>query len=51
MNSLAAKLKVSDETAIQITNMNKWYGSFHVLRDINLTVYRGERIEIGRAHV
>ena len=46
MNSLAAKLKVSDETAIQITNMNKWYGSFHVLRDINLTVYRGERIVV-----
>ena len=46
MSSLAAKLKVSDETAIQITNMNKWYGSFHVLRDINLTVYRGERIVV-----
>ncbi len=46
MSSIAAKLKVSDEAAIQITNMNKWYGSFHVLRDINLTVYRGERIVV-----
>ena len=39
-----SKLRVSDEVIIQITNMNKWYGEFHVLRDINLTVYRGERI-------
>ncbi len=42
----AAQLQVSDEIAIQIENMNKWYGSFHVLRDIDLTVYRGERIVI-----
>jgi general L-amino acid transport system ATP-binding protein len=26
--------------------MNKWFGQFHVLRDIDLTVYRGERIVI-----
>jgi general L-amino acid transport system ATP-binding protein len=26
--------------------MNKWYGTFHVLRDINMTVQRGERIVI-----
>ena len=26
--------------------MNKWYGAFHVLRDIDLTVYQGERIVI-----
>jgi len=39
-------MTVSDEVAIQITKMNKWYGSFHVLRDIDLTVHRGERIVI-----
>jgi general L-amino acid transport system ATP-binding protein len=39
-------LKVSDEVVIEIEGMNKWYGQFHVLRDINLTVYRGERIVI-----
>ncbi|MDH3666999.1 MAG: amino acid ABC transporter ATP-binding protein [Paracoccaceae bacterium] len=39
-------MSVSDEVAIQIDNMNKWYGEFHVLRDINLTVNRGERIVI-----
>ena len=42
----AAKLQVSDEVAITIHNMNKWYGTFHVLRDIDLTVQRGERIVI-----
>ena len=42
----AAQMQVSDEVAIQITGMNKWYGQFHVLRDINMTVQRGERIVI-----
>jgi general L-amino acid transport system ATP-binding protein len=40
------KRKVSNEVAIEIVGMNKWYGQFHVLRDINLTVYKGERIVI-----
>ena len=39
-------LEVTDEIVIEIDGMNKWFGSFHVLRDINLTVYRGERIVI-----
>ncbi|TQV79347.1 amino acid ABC transporter ATP-binding protein [Denitrobaculum tricleocarpae] len=37
---------VSDEVAIQIIGMHKWYGQFHVLKDINLTVRRGERIVV-----
>ncbi|MEH7828936.1 amino acid ABC transporter ATP-binding protein [Gemmobacter denitrificans] len=41
-----SKMKVSDEVAVQITNMNKWYGQFHVLRDVNMTVQKGERIVI-----
>ncbi len=41
-----SQMTISDEMAIQISQMNKWYGTFHVLRDINLTVYRGERIVI-----
>lgn len=37
----------SDEKyAIQLINMNKWYGDFHVLKDINLNVKEGERIVI-----
>ncbi len=34
------------DSAITIRNMNKWYGQFHVLRDINLDVGRKERIVI-----
>jgi general L-amino acid transport system ATP-binding protein len=34
------------EVAIEIAGLNKWYGAFHVLRDINLEVRRGERIVI-----
>lgn len=42
-----SKMQVSDtDVAIEINNMNKWYGDFHVLRDINLKVMRGERIVI-----
>jgi general L-amino acid transport system ATP-binding protein len=36
----------SNEDAIAISEMNKWFGSFHVLRDINLSVKRGERIVV-----
>ena len=32
--------------AIEIVDMHKWFGKFHVLKDINLTVERGERIVI-----
>lgn len=31
---------------IHIENLNKWYGDFHVLRDINLTVRPSEKIVI-----
>jgi general L-amino acid transport system ATP-binding protein len=41
-----SKMQVSGEAAIQITKMNKWYGAFHVLRDVDLTVFNGERIVI-----
>jgi general L-amino acid transport system ATP-binding protein len=41
-----AGMQVSEEVAIQINHMHKWYGEFHVLKNIDLTVYRGERIVI-----
>src|SRR5258706_3113364 len=31
---------------VSIAGLNKWYGDFHVLRDINLDVAKGERIVI-----
>ena len=33
-------------TAVDLAGVHKWYGEFHVLRDINLSVARGERIVI-----
>ena len=32
--------------AVEIIGMHKWYGDFHVLKDINLEVRRGERIVV-----
>jgi len=46
MSDAAARMRISDEVAIQIIGMHKWYGEFHVLKDINLTINRGERIVI-----
>ncbi|HYI26278.1 MAG TPA: amino acid ABC transporter ATP-binding protein [Bradyrhizobium sp.] len=34
------------DVAIEIIGMHKWFADFHVLRDINLRVMRGERIVI-----
>ena len=41
-----SKMTVSDEVVIEISKMNKWFGHFHVLRDIDLIVNKGERIVI-----
>jgi general L-amino acid transport system ATP-binding protein len=38
--------KLNTDVAVDIVAMNKWYGEFHVLRDINLRVKGGERIVI-----
>ena len=35
-----------DEIIIEIINMHKWFGDFHVLKDINLIVRKQERIVI-----
>jgi general L-amino acid transport system ATP-binding protein len=36
----------STDVMIQMTDVHKWFGEFHVLKDINLTVHRGERIVV-----
>lgn len=38
--------KQEDQLMVQIRNMNKWYGDFHVLKNVNLDVRRGEKIVI-----
>ncbi|EKS39992.1 amino acid ABC transporter ATP-binding protein [Afipia clevelandensis] len=37
---------MSADSIVSISGLNKWYGDFHVLRDIDLNVGRGERIVI-----
>ena len=36
----------ASESAVEMKGVHKWYGAFHVLRNIDLTVTRGERIVI-----
>lgn len=42
----ANKKSAMDDYIIRMINLNKWYGDFHVLKDINLDVKQGERIVI-----
>jgi len=44
--SKKAEKKTSDDAMIEITDMHKWFGDFHVLQGINLTVQKKERIVI-----
>jgi len=44
--SAPPKMRISDEVMIEIAGMHKWFGDFHVLKDINLRVHKGERIVV-----
>ncbi len=35
---------MNKEKVIELSKVNKWYGEFHVLKDIDLSVYQGEKI-------
>jgi general L-amino acid transport system ATP-binding protein len=37
---------MSENSIVGISGLNKWFGDFHVLRDVNLEVAKGERIVI-----
>ncbi|MDG4562224.1 MAG: amino acid ABC transporter ATP-binding protein [Candidatus Competibacter sp.] len=37
---------LSEQEMIRMEKVHKWYGTFHVLKDINLTVRKGERIVV-----
>ncbi len=39
-------MSFNNKSIIEIKQMNKWFGSFHVLRDINLTVSEKEKIVV-----
>ena len=44
--SLLKPAKLNTAVAVELDDVNKWYGDFHVLRDINLKVMGRERIVI-----
>ena len=46
VNNISATGRELGDSTIQMRNMHKWYGDFHVLRDINLDVKSGERIVV-----
>ena len=39
-------VSTSSAAAVQMIGVHKWYGEFHVLKDINLNVEKGERIVV-----
>src|SRR5258706_11221162 len=39
-------MTMTANSIVSIAGLNKWYGDFHVLRDIDLDVGKGERIVI-----
>ena len=40
------EMTVSETVMIHLLGVHKWFGDFHVLKDINLTVQKGERIVV-----
>lgn len=36
----------TEQAMITMENVNKWYGDFHVLKDVNLTIKKGEKVVI-----
>ena len=44
---MSTETKLNNADAIvRMENLNKWYGTFHVLKDINLEVAKGEKIVV-----
>ena len=37
---------MSENSIISLKNVNKWFGDFHVLQDVNLEVKKKERIVV-----
>jgi len=45
-NCIAKEMEINSESIIVIEKMHKWYGDFHVLKNINLQFKKGDRIVI-----
>ncbi len=46
MTASTADARGTSDLAVRMEGVNKWYGAFHALKDIELSVSRGERIVI-----
>ena len=46
MTAAVPNTAVENEVMIELRGVNKWYDKFHVLKDINLQVAKGERIVV-----
>ncbi|WP_433850719.1 amino acid ABC transporter ATP-binding protein [Brucella pseudogrignonensis] len=46
MSAISSVRHENDQPAIVLSKVNKWYGQFQVLRDINVSVHKGERIVV-----
>jgi general L-amino acid transport system ATP-binding protein len=46
MSNASAQTAAAAHAAVQMIGVHKWYGEFHVLKDINLNVQKGERIVV-----
>ncbi len=45
-NATVAAVRGTSDLAVHMEGVNKWYGAFHALNNVNLEVTRGERIVI-----
>ena len=45
-NMALAQLEPGEEAIIEFIDVNKWYGDFHVLKNINFSIKKGERIVV-----
>lgn len=45
-NMARAQLAAGEQTIIEFNDVNKWYGDFHVLKNINFSIKKGERIVV-----
>ena len=45
-NKITESSKDLSQNMIEVNNVNKWYGDFHVLKDINLNVGKGEIVVV-----
>ena len=45
MTGSVAETRVGDPI-IELRHVDKWFGDFHVLKDLNLEVKRGERVVV-----